>query len=113
MRETLHQAEADRIRAIRHHDRNRTRSLAHRQVGWHGRRHNHAWIESDQLLRQSRKAIEETVGVAVFEATIASFDVTELTQSGAKRVVTRCHGRRRRTFKYSDERTPRLLRPCG
>jgi hypothetical protein len=74
----------------------------HREVGGHGRRHDHARIEPDQLRRQVGKALEETVGVTIFEATVASLDVAELTQFSAKRVISRRCGRRRRTFKYRD-----------
>ena len=111
--QALYQAEADRVRAGRHHDRDRSGGFAHREAGRQRPRHDDFRIEPDHHLRQGREAIEEAVSVTVFDADVAPLEVTKLTQCGAKCLVARRCGLGRRGIQDTDQRGLRLLGPRG
>ena len=112
VRQALHQPEPDRVGAGRHHDRDRLGGFVDCDVGRHRRRDDDGRVEPDQFLGETGKAVEETIGEAVFVADIAPLDVAELPQVAAEGFVVLRRGCRRAGVDDADERNRWLLRAC-
>lgn len=76
-------------------------------------RNDYAWVELDQLLGRTRKAVENAVGEPILEANVAPLDESKLPQMAAKRLVFPCGGRGGACNQHADKRYRRPLTARG